>query len=35
MLLAVPTTVLAANLIALAPGRAASRIKPAVVLRTE
>jgi hypothetical protein len=35
LLLAVPATLVAANLIALLPGRAASRVKPAVVLRTE
>jgi hypothetical protein len=35
LLLAVPATVLLANLIALLPGRAASRVSPAVVLRSE
>jgi FtsX-like permease family/MacB-like periplasmic core domain len=35
LLLAAPATILLANLIAVLPGRAASRTKPAVVLRTE
>jgi hypothetical protein len=35
LLLAIPATVLLANLIALLPGRAASRVSPAVVLRSE
>jgi ABC-type antimicrobial peptide transport system permease subunit len=35
LLLAIPATVLLANLIALIPGRAASRVQPAIVLRSE
>jgi len=35
VLLTVPATLLLANLIAFLPGRAASRVKPATVLRTE
>jgi hypothetical protein len=35
VLLAIPATVLLANLIALLPGRAASRVQPAIVLRSE
>ncbi len=35
LLIAIPATVLLANLIALLPGRAASRVSPAVVLRSE
>jgi hypothetical protein len=35
LLVAIPATVLLANLIALLPGRAASRVSPAVVLRSE
>jgi predicted lysophospholipase L1 biosynthesis ABC-type transport system permease subunit len=33
--LAIPLTVILANLIAFLPGRAAARVKPAIVLRTE
>ena len=35
VLLAVPATLLLANLIAAFPGRAAARLRPALVLRTE
>ena len=35
LLLVIPATLALANLIALAPGRAAARIRPAVVLRAE
>ena len=35
VLLAVPTTILVANLLALVPGRIASRLKAANVMRTE
>ena len=35
LVLAIPATVLLANLIALIPGRAASRVQPAIVLRSE
>jgi len=35
VLLAIPATLLAANLIAAAPGWEAARLRPALVLRTE
>jgi putative ABC transport system permease protein len=35
LVLAIPATLLLANLIALLPGRAASRVSPALVLRSE
>ena len=35
LLLAIPVTLLAANLIAAAPGWEAARLRPALVLRTE